>query len=34
MLVEIALANKVAQTIWAVLAEEQDYRDPAKTVAA
>lgn len=34
MLVAIALANKMARTIWAVLTKEEDYRDPAKTVAA
>ena len=34
MLVAIALANKMARTIWAVLTKEVDYRDPAKTVNA
>lgn len=34
MLVAIALANKMARTIWAVLTKQEDYRDPAKTVAA
>lgn len=34
MLVAIALANKMARTIWAVLTKEEDYRDPAKTVNA
>jgi len=34
MLVAIALANKMARTIWAVLTKEEDYRDPAKIVAA
>ena len=34
MLVAIALANKMARTIWAVLTKKEDYRDPAKTVAA
>lgn len=34
MLVAIALANKMARTIWAVLTKEEDYRDPVKTVAA
>lgn len=34
MLVAIALANKMARTIWAVLTKEEDYRDPAKTAAA
>jgi transposase len=33
MLVAIALANKMARTIWAVLTKEEDYRDPAKTAA-
>ncbi len=34
MLVAIALANNMARTIWAVLTKQEDYRDPAKTVAA
>ncbi len=34
MLVAIALANKMARTIWAVLTKEEDYRDPAKAAAA
>ncbi len=34
MLVAIALANKMARTVWAVLTKEEDYRDPANTVAA
>lgn len=34
MLVAIALANKMARTIWAVLTKEEDYRDPVKIVAA
>jgi len=34
MLVAIALANKMARTIWAVLTKEEDFRDPAKTAAA
>lgn len=34
MLVAIALANKMARTIWALLAKNQDYRDPAKLAAA
>ncbi|WP_349370002.1 IS110 family transposase [Salinarimonas sp.] len=29
MLVAIALANKMARTIWAMLTREEDYRDPA-----
>ena len=32
MLVAIALANKMARTIWAMLTKEEDYRNP--TVAA
>ena len=32
MLVAIALANKMARTIWAMLTKEDDYRNP--TVAA
>jgi transposase len=34
MLVAIALANKMARTIWAVLTKQEDYRDPAKAAAA
>ena len=34
MLVAIALANKMARTIWAVLRKEENYRDPAKTASA
>lgn len=34
MLVAIALANKMARTIWAVLTKQEDYRDPVKTAAA
>lgn len=34
MLVAIALANKMARTIWAVLTNEEDYRDPVKTATA
>ncbi len=34
MLVAIALANKMARTIWAMLTKNQDYRDPAQAVAA
>ena len=33
MLVAIALANKMALIIWAVLTKEEGYRDPAKAVA-
>ena len=34
MLVAIALANKMARTIWAVLTKKEDYRVPAQAVAA
>ena len=34
MLVAIALANKMARAIWAMLTKKEDYRDPAQTVAA
>lgn len=34
MLVAIALANKMAQTIWAMLTKEEDYRVPAQAAAA
>ncbi len=34
MLVAIALANKMARTIWAMLSKEEDYRDPAQAAAA
>jgi hypothetical protein len=30
MLVAIALASKMARQIWAMLAKEQDYREPAE----
>lgn len=33
MLVAIALANKMARTIWAMLTKGKDYRDPAQVVA-
>lgn len=33
MLVAIALANKMARQIWAILTKEEDYRDPALAVA-
>lgn len=33
MLVAIALANKMARTIWAVLTKNEDYRDPVKAGA-
>jgi transposase len=34
MLVAIALANKMARAIWAMLTKNEDYRDPALTVPA
>lgn len=34
MLVGIALANKMARQIWAMLTKKEDYRDPALAVAA
>jgi len=34
MLVAIALANKMARQIWAMLTKDEDYRDPALAVAA
>ena len=34
MLVAIALANKMARAIWAMLTKGEDYRDPARAVAA
>jgi transposase len=34
MLVAIALANKMARAIWAMLTKKEDYRDPARVVAA
>ena len=34
MLVAIALANKMARRIWAMLTKRQDYRDPVLAVAA
>ena len=34
MLVAIALANKMARTIWAMLTKNEDYRDPATIVTA
>jgi transposase len=33
MLVAVALANKMARAIWAMLTRRQDYRDPAPGVA-
>ena len=34
MLVAIALANKMARMIWAMLTKQEDYRDPARAGAA
>lgn len=34
MLVAIALANKMARQIWALLTKNEEYRDPALTAAA
>lgn len=34
MLVAIALANKMARMIWAMLAKQEDYRTPATAIAA
>jgi len=34
ILVAIALANKMARQIWAMLTKNEDYRDPALAVAA
>ncbi len=34
MLVAIALANKMARQIWAMLTKKEDYRDPALVAAA
>jgi transposase len=34
MLVAIALANKMARTIWAMLTRQEDYRNPAQAAAA
>lgn len=34
MLVAVALANKMARTIWAMLTKNEDYRVPAQAVAA
>ena len=34
MLVAIALANKMARTIWAMLTKQEDYRNPARAAAA
>ncbi|MGX9181934.1 transposase [Mesorhizobium sp. BHbdii] len=34
ILVAIALANKMARVIWAVLTKNEDYRDPAQAMTA
>ncbi|MBB4189685.1 hypothetical protein GGE07_006382 [Sinorhizobium terangae] len=34
MLVAIALANKMARKIWAMLTKQEDFRDPSLAVAA
>ncbi|WP_292572464.1 hypothetical protein [Mesorhizobium sp.] len=34
MLVAIALGNKMARAIWAMMTKKEDYRDPARVVAA
>jgi len=34
MLVGIALANKMARQIWAMLTKSEDFRDPAMAAAA
>lgn len=34
MLVAIALANKMARAIWAMMTRKEDYRDPASAVSA
>ncbi len=34
MLVAIALANKMARAIWAMLTKQENYRDPVLSVAA
>tara|TARA_A100001391_G_scaffold205447_1_gene206383 strand:- start:46978 stop:47094 length:117 start_codon:yes stop_codon:yes gene_type:complete len=33
MLVSVALANKMARTVWALLAKKEDYRAPAAVAA-
>jgi len=33
MLVTVALANKMARIVWALLIKGEDYRAPASTVA-
>jgi transposase len=34
MLVAIALANKMARQIWAMLTKNEDYKDPSLAVVA
>lgn len=34
MLVAIALANKMARAVWAMMTKKEDYRDPARAVPA
>ena len=34
MLVAIALANKMARQLWAMVTKNEDYRDPALAAAA
>ena len=34
MLVAVALANKMARQLWAMLTKNEDYRDPVLAVAA
>jgi transposase len=34
MLAAIALANKMARQIWAMLIRQEDYRDPVKAMTA
>jgi hypothetical protein len=34
MLVAIALANKMARAIWAMMTKKEDYRDPARSASA
>ena len=33
MLVAMALANKMARSIWAMLTKQEDYRNPGKAAA-
>jgi transposase len=33
MLVAMALANKMARSIWAMLTKEEDYRNPGNAAA-